>query len=126
MWPEDFPGPVGCMPLNSGGLIMGRFLSAGLGFLSSTWGLPVAGSIGSRRPTITPQMPLPHLLTRTRASPAWVVQVPVGSPAPWARADGAASHSANIAMVKRYLQAMNHSPKNAGLHNNKSDLCNAV
>jgi hypothetical protein len=27
--------------------------------------------------------------------------------------------------VKTYLQAMNHSPKNAGLHSNKSDLCNA-
>jgi hypothetical protein len=86
--------------------------------------LPVAGSIGSRKPTMTPQIPLPHLLTRTRASPAWVSQVPLGSPAPCARADGAPSNAAKIAMVKTYLQAMNHSPKNAGLHNNKSDLCN--
>jgi hypothetical protein len=51
------------------------------------------------------------LLTRTRASPAWVVQMPVGSPALWARADGAASNAAKIAVVKTYLQAMNHSPK---------------
>jgi hypothetical protein len=49
------------------------------------------------------------LLTRTRASPAWVVQVPLGSPALCARADGAASNAATIAMVKPYLQAMNHS-----------------
>src|ERR1700710_1647820 len=97
------------MPLNSGRPIIGRFLSAGLGFLSSTWGLPVAESIGSRRPTITPQIPLPHLLTRTLASPAWVVQGPVGSPALWAWAEGAASNAAKIAVVKTYLQAMNHS-----------------
>src|ERR1700709_878494 len=97
------------MPLNSGRPIIGRFLGAGWGFLSSTWGLPVAGSIGSFSPTMTPQIPLPHLLTRTRASPAWVVQVPVGSPALWARADGAASNAAKIAVVKTCLQAMTHS-----------------
>src|SRR5258708_25358648 len=108
IWPDHFPGPVGCMPLNSGRPIIGRFLSAGLGFLSSTWDLPVAGSIGSRRPTITPQTPLPHLLTRTRASPAWVIQVPVASPAPCARADGAASNAAKIAMVKTSLHALDH------------------
>ena len=72
------------MPLNSGRPIIGRFFRAGLGFLSSTCGLPVAGSTGSFNPTITPQMPPPHLLTFTRASPAWVSQTPVGSPAPCA------------------------------------------
>src|SRR6478672_642107 len=113
------------MPLNNDRPITGRFRKAGFGFLSSTWGLPVAGSIGSRSPTIVPQIPPPHLLTRTRASPAWVSQIPVGSPAPCARADGAASNAAATAMMKALLQAMNHSPKKSGLHSNKSDLCNA-
>src|SRR5438094_10189615 len=112
------------MPLNSARPIIGRFFKPGLGFLSSTWGLPVAGSTGSFNPTITPQIPPPHLLTFTRASPAWVSQTPVGSPAPCARADGAASNAAAIAMMKAVLQAMNHFPKKAGLHSNKSDLCN--
>jgi hypothetical protein len=44
--------------------------------------------------------------------------------APCAHADGAASHAAAIAMMKAVLHAMNHSPKKAGLHSNKSDLCN--
>src|SRR6476646_11461755 len=103
------------MPLNNDRPLTGRFRKAGFGFLSSTWGLPVAGSIGSRSPTMVPQIPPPHLLTRTRASPAWVSQTPVGSPAPCARADGAASNAAAIAMMKAVammedvLQAMNHS-----------------
>ena len=112
------------MPLNSGRPIIDRFFSAGLGFLSSTWGLPVAGSIGSLRPTIMPQRPPPHLLTLTRASPDCVSHTPVGSPAPCARADGAASNAAAIAMMKVVLQAMTHSFEKAGLHSNKSDSCN--
>ena len=40
----------------------------------------MAGSIGSFNPTMTPQMPPPHLLTLTLASPACVIQMPVGSP----------------------------------------------
>ena len=59
-----FAGAVGCMPENSGSPIIGRVCSAGLGFLSSTCGLPVEGSIGSRSQTMTPQIPPPHLLTR--------------------------------------------------------------
>src|SRR6185369_12355361 len=117
------------MPLNSCRPIMGRFFSAGLGFLSSTCGLPVAGSIGSLRPTITPQRPPPHLLTFTRASPACVSQTPVGSPAPCARADGAGNAAAiarmkAVAMMEDVLQAMTHSFEKAGLHSNKSDSCN--
>src|SRR6185503_7234479 len=100
------------MPLNNGRPIIGRFRKLGLGFLSSSWGLPVPGSIGSLSPTITPQMPPPHLLTRTRASPAWVCQTPVGSPAPCARAEGAAKNVAAIAMRRAVLQAMNHSFEN--------------
>jgi hypothetical protein len=63
------------------------------------------------------------LLIFTLASPAWVSQTPVGS-VPWAKADGAASNAAEIAMMKAVLQAMNHSFEKAGLHSNKSDLCN--
>ena len=74
------------MPLNSGRPIIGRLASAGLGFLSSTAGLPVAGSIGSLSQTTTPQMPPPHLLTRTLASPACVSQIPLTSPPDCARA----------------------------------------
>jgi hypothetical protein len=91
------------MPLNNGRPIIGRFRRPGFGFLSSTWGLPVAGSIGSFSPTITPQIPPPHLLTRTRASPAWVSQTPVGSPVPCARADGAAKNAVAIAMTRAVL-----------------------
>src|SRR4051812_20231142 len=94
------------MPLNRDRPIIGRFFSAGLGFLSSTCGLPVAGSIGSLRPTTTPQRPPPHLLTLTRASPACVNHTPVGSAVPCARADGAASNAAATAMIKVVLQAM--------------------
>jgi hypothetical protein len=70
------------------------------------------------------------LLTFTLASPAWVSQTPVGSAAPCARADGAASNATAIAMMKAVammedvLQAMNHSLEKAGLHSNKSDSCN--
>src|SRR3954453_3915500 len=103
------------MPLNSDRPIIGRFFKPGLGFLSSTWGLPVAGSIGSLSPTITPQRPPPHLLTFTRASPACVSHTPVGSPLPCARAAGTVSEAAAIAMMKAVamgkddLQAMNDS-----------------
>jgi hypothetical protein len=78
------------------------------------------------RPTITPQIPPPHLLTFTRASPDWVSQTPVGSVALCARADGAASKAAEVAMMKAVLQAMNHSFEKAGLHSNKSDLRNVI
>jgi hypothetical protein len=64
------------------------------------------------------------LLTFTLASPACVSQTPVGSPVPCARADGAASNAAEIAMMKAVLQAMSHSFEKAGLHSNKSDSCN--
>ena len=76
------------MPVNSGSPIIGRLASAGFGFLSSTAGFPVAGSIGSFSQTITPQIPPPHLLTLTLASPAWVSQIPVGSPSACAKAGG--------------------------------------
>ena len=69
--------------------IIGRCRNAGLGFLSSTCGLPVAGLVGSRSQTTTPQIPAPHLLTRTLASPACVSQMPDGSPAVCARAGDA-------------------------------------
>ena len=59
---RPFAGPDGRMPINSGSPIIGRLASAGFGFLSSTAGLPVAGSIGSLSQTMTPQMPPPHLL----------------------------------------------------------------
>ena len=79
------------MSLKIGSPIIARLASAGLGFLSSTCGLPVAGSIGSFSQTMVPHMPPPHLLTLTRASPACVSQVPVGSPADCAMAEPAAS-----------------------------------
>jgi hypothetical protein len=46
--------------------------------------------------------------------------------APCARADGAASKAADIAMMNAVLQAMNHSFEKAGLHSNKSDLRNVT
>src|SRR5437868_549715 len=77
------------MPVNSASPIIGRLASTGFEFLSSTSGFPVVGLIGSLSQTITPQIPPPHLLTFTLASPAWVSQIPVGSPAAWlARRDG--------------------------------------
>src|SRR3954447_25739933 len=80
MWPDHLFGPAILMSVKRGRPIIGRFASAGLGFLSSTIGCPVAGLTGSRNPTTTPQIASPHLLTRTLASPAWVSQAPVGLP----------------------------------------------
>src|SRR5882672_3827294 len=113
------------MPLNSGSPIIGRLFKDGLGFLSSTCGLPVAESIGSRSQTTTPQIPAPHLLTRTLASPACVSQMPVTSPPAWACAPGTASSAVNSAMMKPNRQAMEFSAK-AGVHSNKSNFGNAV
>src|SRR6202035_3702486 len=99
------------MPMNSGSPIIGRLASAGLGFLSSTWGLPVAGLMGSRSHTITPQIPPPHLLTRTLASPAWVNQIPLASPPTCAFAGGAASNAAESAIIMNPNLAAMKSPK---------------
>src|ERR1700756_3775602 len=99
---------------NSGSPIIGRLASAGFGFLLSVAGLPVAESIGSRSQTITPQMPPPHLLTRTLASPCWVSQTPEGSRA-CARAGPAANNAAkttpNTAPTTASLQAMTNPPE---------------
>src|ERR1700712_3463431 len=97
------------MPLNNGSPTIGRFFKAGFGFLSSPCGLPVDGSIGSRSETTTPQIPPPHLLTRTLASPAWVSQMPLGS-RPCAFAGGTAINVVKIAMIKENLQAIDGSP----------------
>jgi hypothetical protein len=59
---------------------------------------------------MTPQIPPPHLLTRTLASPAWVCQMPVGS-AVCACPGAAASKTAKIATMNPGLQAMNLSPE---------------
>jgi hypothetical protein len=50
--------------------------------------------------------------------------MPAGSETPCACADGAANNTASNAAMKVRPQAMNHSRKKAGLHSNKSDLCN--
>src|SRR3954447_11733382 len=96
MCPDHLLGPAMRMSVNSGGPIIGRLASAGLGFLSSTIGCPVAGLTGSRSQTMTPQIASPHLLTRTRASPAWVNQTPSGlAPCAFA-ADESAINASNI------------------------------
>ena len=63
-----------------------RFANWGSGFLSSSCGLPVALSIGVLSHTTRPQRAVPHRLTATLASPAWVSQTPVGSSEPVAKA----------------------------------------
>src|SRR5580692_5017444 len=84
--------------------MMGRLASAGLGFLSSTWGLPVMESIGSLSQTTTPQIPAPHFETRTFASPACVNQMPSGLPAaPCAFAGVTARSAANATMANSNL-----------------------
>jgi hypothetical protein len=55
---------------------------------------------------MTPQMPPPHLLTRTFASPAWVSQMPLTSSPDCALAGGAASNAATIATIKPNLQTI--------------------
>src|SRR5579863_1841243 len=94
------------MPENSESPMMGRFASEGLGFLSSTCGFPVRGSIGSFSQTTTPQIPEPHFETRTFASPAWVSQMPSGLPAAafCALVGGAASNAANATITSPNLQ----------------------
>ena len=102
------------MPVNSGSPIIGRLASAGFGFLSSTAGFPVAGSIGSFSQTITPQIPPPHLLTLTLASPAWVSQTPVGSPSACAKAAGAAN-SASKTQSEKSKSASHEAPQKSRL-----------
>src|SRR5882724_808431 len=99
------------MPENSESPMMGRLVRAEFGFLSSTCGFPVAGSIGSFSQTTTPQIPPPHLPTRTFASPAWVSQMPSGPPPAFAGA--AANNAAKVAIVMPNLQAIELSSGNA-------------
>jgi len=66
----------------------------------------VAGLIGSFSQTTTPQIPPPHLLTRTFASPACVSQMPLTSPPLCAFAGATANNAAKIAMMKPNLQAI--------------------
>src|SRR3954469_13289952 len=97
MCPDHLFGPATRMSVNSGNPIIGRLASAGLGFLSSTIGCPVVGLTGSLSHTITPQIASPHLLTRTRASPACVSQTPSGlAPVCAFAADESAINSGNI------------------------------
>src|SRR5882762_6972372 len=103
MRPDHLFGPDIRMSWNNGSPIIGRFAKAGLGFLSSTIGCPVAGLTGSRNHTTTPQIASPHLLTRTLASPAWVNQMPIGLPAVCAMATGAQSKAAKTEIVKPSL-----------------------
>src|ERR1700681_263643 len=111
------------MPMNSGRPIIGRFASAGLGFLSSTCGLPLAGLMGSFSQTTMPQIPPPHLETLTRASPAWVSQTPDGSPPLCAKATGTRANK--HAITKTNLAAIEFSMQ-SGLHNKQPDLRNAI
>src|SRR3954470_18929083 len=103
MCPDHLFGPAIRILLNSGSPIIGRFARAGLGFLSSTIGCPVAGLTGSRNHTTTPQIASPHLLTRTLASPACVNQTPIGLPAVCAMAAGGQSNAAKTEIVKPTL-----------------------
>src|SRR5665213_511835 len=112
------------MPLNSGRPIIGRLASAGFGFLSSTAGLPVAGSIGAFSQTMTPQMSAPHLLTRTLASPACVSQIPLASPPACARA-GETKHIAHAATTRPKPQAINLKAENRGVMNGDRYFGNA-
>src|SRR5882757_3523544 len=93
---------------NRGRPTIGRFAKAGLGFLSSTIGSPFAGLTGSRSQTTTPQIASPHLLTRTLASPACVIQMPIGLPAVCAMAAGAASNAVKTEIVKPGLAIAEH------------------
>src|ERR1700733_3462322 len=113
------------MPENSGSPIIGRLAKDGLGFLLSTSGFPVAGLIGFLSQTTTPQMPPPHRLTRTLASPAWVSQIPLTSPPDCAFAAVAPSSAIRIAIVRPDLRAI-VPPEKRGLHSSKSNFCNAI
>src|ERR1700722_15797054 len=94
------------MPENNESPMMGRFASAGLGFLSSTCRFPVNGSIGSLSQTTTPQIPEPHFETRTFASPAWVSQMPSGLPeAAFCAFAGIAARKAVRKATKRAVNA---------------------
>src|SRR6185312_4453699 len=106
------------MPENSGSPIIGRRASAGFGFLLSVAGFPVALSIGSRSQTMTPQMPPPHLLPLTLASPSCVSQTPDGSPPPCASAGDALNNAAaeiNARNVKMRTIEIPHPDKQASI-----------
>src|ERR1700751_3883424 len=95
---------------NSGSPIIGRLASAGFGFLLSVAGLPVAESIGSRSQTMKPQIPPPHFLTPTLASPAGASQTPKGSSA-GARAEPAERRAANPTPMTASLRAITNPPR---------------
>jgi hypothetical protein len=61
---------------------------------------------------MTPQIPRPHLLTRTFASPACVSQIPYGPPPASALVAGIASNAAKIARMKLNLQVIHLSGEN--------------
>src|SRR5437588_8229686 len=61
--------------------ISGRFCLAASALFLSVLAWPVAGSIGSLRPTMVPHSAPPQSATRTRDLPPSVSQVPVGSAA---------------------------------------------
>src|SRR5260370_15373799 len=61
--------------------------------------------MGALSQTTPPQIPPPHLRTRTLASPACVSQMPLTSPPVCAFAGGAASNAAINATIKPNLQA---------------------
>jgi hypothetical protein len=80
--------------------------------------------MGSRNHTTTPQIPSPHLLTRTLASPAWVSQTPIGLPAGCAMAAVAQSNAAKTEIIKPGLATMEKSPRQGSLHNKKTNTRN--
>src|SRR3981081_3565809 len=100
MRPDHLLGPAIRISLNSGSPMIGRFAKAGLGFLSSTIGSPVAGLMGSLNHTTTPQIAPPHLLTRTLASPPCVSQIPLGSGPACAFAGVTPSNPAKLPLMK--------------------------
>src|SRR6202011_812276 len=69
--------------------------------------------MGFFSPTTTPQIPPPHLLTRTFASPACVNQVPLTSARGCAFAGATASNAVKIVTKKPNLQAMEPPKKHA-------------
>src|ERR1017187_4747242 len=108
MRPDHFRGPCDLIPLNSCSPIIGRFANRGLVFLSSTWGLPVALSIGDFSHTTLPQSAAPQRLTATFASPAWVSQMPEGSSARDAPALDVTLRKTAAKTARRFMSFPNH------------------
>src|SRR5262245_7209320 len=113
MIPFHLLSPVGLMLARTVSPIRGRLRKAGLGFSSSTFGLPFLVK-GLAKPTIAPQRPDPQGAIRTVTLPLSSRQTPLALSPAKAAAERATPQSVAVAnfpsSFNRYLLLRNAAP----------------